>query len=203
MWKDVLAAGVISLLAGMASQPPRRYEFWRRWVPKRFGIGVVVYLLIHTAMGVLVGLLAVRLDWKPVGGDWLWNGLIYAAAAQGVARIAPQSLADELISSQTILSRLIEFTVTTMNLACEAAINKDLDDLTDDQLAAEASYVFQRYIVDEEGPPDAAKKNILESLEAAIGKLHGASHLEGRAILERFLINQFLSRELLPEAIKK
>lgn len=187
----------------MASQPPRRYEFWRRWVPRRFGIGVALYLLVHGVMGVLVGLLASQLDWQPVGEDWLWNGLIYAATAQGGARIAPQSFADELVSSQTVLSRLIEFTVTSMNLGCEDAINKAFDKLNDDQLAAEASYVFQRYIVDEEGPPDAAKDRLLANLEAAIAELHDGSRLRGRAILERFLINQFLSRQLLPETIKK
>ncbi len=202
MWQAVVTAGGLSLLSGLVAQPPRRYRFWWRWAPLRFIVCLVLYLLGHAALGIVVALLAEPANWHPFE-NWFLAGLSYALVGQGLVRVAPQALSTDLTASHTLLSRFIEFTVTAVNSGCEDKIEAALDALPWESVAAQATWMYERYYLEDERIPADARSLALDELEKAAERLDDdQNHLSGRGTLERFCLRLFLSRELSPRALK-
>lgn len=203
MWQSVVTAGVLSLLCGLVAQPPPRYRFWRQWASRWFGVGIVFYLGCHAALGVVVALLADPVSWRPFDGNWFLAGLTFTVVGQGLVRVAPQGLTTDFASARTLLSRFIDFTVETLDRRCEDEIEASLESLPWESIAAQATWMYERFIVEDPQVPTEARALLLDQLEKATNELQGdPSHLNGRGTLERLCIRLFVSRELLPRALK-
>lgn len=199
----MIVAAAFSLLAGASAQRPRRYQFWRSWVRKQFWLFLALYLLAHALLGVLAALLADSAGWRPLDSDWVWNGLIYAAVAESAIRVAPHGFSEDLRGTQTILSRVIEFIIDALNLKSEHAIESALDELSGEGLAAQASYLFMRYVLNDNQIPAGTREVTLKGLEEASDKIADPrTEPEGRGVLENFCLVQFTERQLLPRVIR-
>ncbi|HET6571310.1 MAG TPA: hypothetical protein VFG58_07475 [Solirubrobacterales bacterium] len=150
----------------------------------------------------MVASLAGPLDWHPFDEDWLWNGLVYAATAQGLVRIEPQAFSEELGSARSVLVRSIAFVIHAVDERSQAAVEAALDALDDSALAAEASYIYSRYVVMDARIPRETRKLLFADLEDAVAKLElPARRVEGRGRLETFCVGQFVERQLLRRAL--
>lgn len=108
---QVGAVVVSATLAGLSSSfigwRPIERDFYRHWVSRRVWRIQAVAIVGHAATGAGAAFGASVLGWFPFDSYWFWNGVAYAAAAEGVIRANVAGLQISSASKVWSLAELI------------------------------------------------------------------------------------------------
>jgi hypothetical protein len=199
--REVCVAIAASVLVGVFGIKPRRYGFWRGWIPRGFYVGVGGLLVVNAGAGALGVALAALLGWDPFPGEWALNGLVFAAAGQALMRVELRGfgLDDAADPGRSLLIGAAGFIADALANASKRRIQARLDGLSDAEVFNLAFYLYGRYIAGDKTVPSESKALVKQEVVEAgeqLGKVN--ERAEGRGSLEGFCLDQAVHFELLP-----
>ena len=199
MWRELLVAMFASAAIGTTALLYDRYAYWRSYAPRRFPIGLSMYLALNATAGALGVATGALLSWEPRAGQWALNGLIFGFVGQGLVRVEPhRPELRYLEAGHSVLARTTRLVERFLEAGCELEIQRRLDELDDTGLYDQAFYLFGRFIDADVGIPHQSrarvKRQIVEAAEAIVQGNRG----EGRGRLEQICFQEISERQLHP-----
>ncbi len=199
MWRELLLAAGVSALLGLLAFGYDRYAFWRAWCPRRFLLGVVLFVAVNAAAGALTLALSTLMNFTPRAGEWGLNGLIYGLIAQGAVRIEPRSRDLRYIEEgRSMLAKAQAFVEHYLDHGALLRTEARLLLLSDQALFDLATYLHGRYVATDTTIPSRMRARRIRELNDA-AELLAAGNSEGRGTLESYCLREVKQRALVPE----
>jgi hypothetical protein len=199
VWRELIVAAGVSALLGLRSFAYDRYRYWRAWTPGRFPIGLGLFAFANAAGAALTVAVATWLDWEPRHGSWAYNGLVYALITVGLVRIEPRVSDLRVIEhGRSVLAWAQRFVEHFLDRGCEGRFQRQLHQLSDQQLFDEAMYLYGKFVASDSETPKKARVRQRKTLNDAAALLADGSQ-DGRGTLEGYCLAEVAKRNLHPE----